>query len=70
MNRDPVASSNLVSMGYDPDSETLEIEFRNGTIYQYYNIPQALYEQFVTANSMGSFLNTHIRNAYPYSRVG
>ena len=32
MIRDPVASSNIASIGYDPDSETLEIEFTNGSI--------------------------------------
>ena len=39
MIRDLVASSNIASIGYDPDSETLEIEFTNGSIYQYFNIP-------------------------------
>ncbi len=70
MNRDPVASSNLVSVGYDMDSETLEIEFANGTVYQYYNVAQGVYDEFMASPSLGSFLNAYIRNAYPYSRVG
>jgi hypothetical protein len=70
MIRDPVASSNLISAGYDAPSETLEVEFSNGTVYQYYNVGAALYEQFTQAPSKGQFLNTYIRNAYPYSRVG
>ncbi len=70
MNRDPIASSNLVSVGYDEPSQTLEIEFINGTVYQYYNVDAALCEQFMQAPSKGQFLNTYIRNAYPYSRVG
>jgi hypothetical protein len=70
MNRDPVASSNLISVGYDEAAQTLEIEFANGTIYQYYNIGPGLYEQFMQAPSKGQFLNVYIRNAYPYSRIG
>jgi hypothetical protein len=70
MIRDPVASSNIASIGYDPDSETLEIEFTNGSIYQYFNAPSGLYEQLMAASSKGQFLNVYIRNAYPYSRVG
>ena len=30
MNREPVSSSNIASIGYDVSSETLEIEFHNG----------------------------------------
>ena len=70
MLRDPVSSSNIASIGYDPGSETLEIEFTNGSIYQNFNVPAGLHEQLMAAPSKGQFLNTYIRNAYPYSRVG
>lgn len=70
MNRDPVPSSNLVSIGYDEPSQTLEVEFLNGTIYQYYNVGAVLYAEFMAAPSKGQFLNLYIKNAYPFSRVG
>ena len=70
MIRDHVASSNIASIGYDPSSETLEIEFTNGAIYQYFNMPSGLHEQLMAAPSKGQFLNLYVRNAYPYSRVG
>jgi hypothetical protein len=63
-------SSNVISAGYDQDTQTLEIEFRQSGIYQYYNIPADLARQFLEAPSKGQFLNTYIKNAYPYSRVG
>ncbi|MBC7769309.1 MAG: KTSC domain-containing protein [Phycisphaerales bacterium] len=69
MDRQSVASSNIVSVGYDEGSETLEVEFAGGQVYQYYNVGAALYEQFKSASSKGQFLNAHIRNSYPYSRV-
>mgnify|MGYP001010778631 FL=1 len=69
MERNYVASSNIASIGYDEPSQTLEVEFLNGSVYQYYNVPQGLYDQLMQEGSKGRFLNTYIRNAYPYSRV-
>lgn len=70
MERYSVASSNISSVGYDPATETLEVEFLSGAIYQYYNFPQNMYDQLMAEGSKGRFLNTYIKNAYPYSRVG
>lgn len=70
MIRDPVASTNIASIGYDEASETLEVEFASGSVYQYYNVPAHLHEQMMMAGSKGQFLNAYIRNAYPFSRVG
>ena len=70
MERYSVASSNIASIGYDAGTETLDVEFLSGAIYQYYNVPQNMYDQLIQAGSKGRFLNTYIKNAYPYSRVG
>ncbi|MFN7179436.1 KTSC domain-containing protein [Hyphomonas sp.] len=70
MERKHVASSNVTSIGFDPNSETLEIEFKGGAVYQYYGVPAHLYEQLMGSSSVGSFVNTYIRNAFPYSLVG
>ncbi len=70
MERYSVASSNIASIGYDAGTETLDVEFLSGAIYQYYIVPQNMYDQLMQAGSKGRFLNTYIKNAYPYSRVG
>ena len=70
MQREYVASSNIVSVGYDPTSETLEVEFQSGAVYQYYNVNQIIYDEFMSAPSKGKFLAYQIKNAFPYSRVG
>ena len=70
MERYTVASSNIASIGYDAGTETLDVEFLSGAIYQYYNVSQNMYEQLMQAGSKGRFLNTYIKNAYPYSHVG
>ena len=68
MERASVASSNLISIGYDPASETLEVEFKGG-VYQYYNVPQFMYDQLMQAPSLGIFFNANIKNAYANARV-
>lgn len=70
MERYSVASSNIASIGYDAPTQTLEVEFLSGTIYQYYGVPENMYDQLMQAGSKGRFLNTYIKNAYGYSRVG
>lgn len=69
MDREPVTSSTVVSVGYEPTTETLEVEFKNGGVYQYYNVPEPVYQQFVAAESLGKFLHVYIKPAYPCSRV-
>ena len=70
MDRNQVSSSNVRSIGYDSDTQTLEVEFLSGWVYQYYGVSEFLYEQMMQAHSKGQFLNQYIKNAYAYSRVG
>ena len=70
MERYSVASSNVASVGYDEQLQTLEVEFLNGAVYQYYNVPINMYEEMMKTPSKGRFLHAYIRNAYPFSRVG
>lgn len=70
MQREYVASSNIVSLGYDEISQTLEVEFKDGAVYQYYNVGQNIYDEFMRSTSKGQFLAYQIRNVFPYSRVG
>ena len=70
MQRQSVSSSNVRSVGYDRTTHTLEVEFHNGGIYQYYNVPEAEFIDLVNAGSIGSYLYTHIRDRYRYTKVG
>lgn len=70
MRREPVVSSKIRSIGYEDATQTLEIEFMNSYIFQYYNVRQIIYSEMMKANSKGKFLHYYIKNRYPYSRVG
>ncbi|OZG75391.1 KTSC domain-containing protein [Hahella sp. CCB-MM4] len=69
MERVQVVSSNIASIGYDPDTETLEIEFLDGSVYQYYNVPNYEHDGLMSANSHGGYLAANIKGTYSYSRV-
>jgi hypothetical protein len=69
MDREPVVSSNLASIGYAAETQTLEIEFTNGSVYQYFDVPQSVYEEFRASGSLGNYLNTVIRKSFRYTRL-
>ena len=69
MKRTPVNSSNILSVGYDLSTLTLEVEFHNGSVYQYFDVPEAIYEALISAESHGTFLNTQIKGVYRYARI-
>lgn len=70
MNREPVASSTVISIGYDEPSQTLEVEFKQGAVYQYYNVSQALFDELMNSSSKGQFLHHNIKLSHPFNRVG
>jgi len=69
MNRQSVSSSNIASIGYDSRSQTLEIEFHSGGIYQYYNVSKSLYEDLMRASSHGSFFHENIKGRYGDTKI-
>jgi hypothetical protein len=70
MNRQPVSSSNLRSVGYDESTNTLEIKFNSGGIYQYYNVPSTVYQELMNAPSHGRYFHAHIKGVYRYVKIG
>ena len=70
MDRMPVTSTQLASIGYDPATLTLEVEFRKGGVYQYVGISAETHERLMAAESIGTFFNTVIREGgFAYLRV-
>ena len=57
------------SVGYQPKSRILEIEFDSGAVYQYLEVPAKIYEQLLRAESKGRYFNSEIREIYPYVQV-
>ena len=69
MDRVPVSSSNLAAVGYDPANVTLEVEFLNGALYQYFDVPAHEHQGLMQAPSHGKYFAANIRNTYQYARL-
>lgn len=69
MIRRTVSSSNIASIGYDPNSSTLEIEFHAGGIYQYFKVPANIHRDFMSASSHGTYFHEYIKDKYEYKKI-
>jgi len=70
MNRTSVSSSNLASVGYDPENMILEIEFQHGGIYQYFDVPESVYQSLMNADSHGKYFDAYIKKGgYRFKKI-
>ena len=67
--RKPVTSSNIASVGYDAEKQILEIEFHHGAIFRYFDVPKEVFEEFISADSYGSYFMYNIKNQYKYEQI-
>ena len=65
----PVKSSNIASVGYRDATETLQVEFKDGAVYSYADVPRYVYDGFMEADSLGAFFAKQIRNEYATVRL-
>lgn len=64
MQRVRLESTSLASVQYDPTLHRLEVEFRNGERYLYFQVPPCRYQELLDSDSKGAFFNRHIRNCF------
>jgi hypothetical protein len=68
--RQPVESSLIRSVGYDLFSSILEIELgEDGRIYQYFDVPYSIYCELMEAESKGSYFNQSIKDDFAYQEI-
>jgi hypothetical protein len=61
-----VQSSLLTSVAYDRDRAILQLEFGDGSVYQYFGVPVKGYQELLRAASQGVYFNRHIRSLFRY----
>ncbi len=67
--RGPIESSALAAIGFSRRLHALEIEFHDGLIYRYLEVPPPVYRAFLAAESKARFYNQHVRGKYRCLRV-
>jgi hypothetical protein len=64
-----VSSTNIQKIGYDADSAILVIEFKDGSSYEYYDVPQYEYDGLMGADSHGKYANQNIYKKYRQQKI-
>ncbi len=65
-----VTSSNITEVGYNTTQEILGVRFHFGSVYYYYEVPQEVYTDMISAESVGKFLHRSIKGKYAYGKLG
>lgn len=69
MSKVELSSSSIASVEYYRSTQTLEVVLRHGGVYQYFDVPERVYEEFIRADSPGTYFNSAIKGVYRYVRV-
>jgi ATP-dependent DNA helicase RecG len=72
MHRIPVSSEGITQVGYHQDTDTygtLELKFASGSVYQFFNVPTKMYDEFIHATSMEEYYVAKIGKRFPCQRV-
>lgn len=59
--------SNIADFEYK--QQVLKITFLDGNVYEYFDVPKAIYTKFINADSPGRFARRHIFTAFVYRSV-
>lgn len=69
MTREPVHSSNIKAIGYDPDTRELHVEFKGGGVFCYDGVSAAQHAALMAAPSHGAYLHAKIKTAHKCRKV-
>jgi hypothetical protein len=64
MHPTPIDSNTLAFVSYDLGQRVLDLEFRRGAVYRYFDVPPSIHDALLAADSKGRFFNRHIRNHF------
>ncbi len=62
-------SSTVARFAYQSATQILTVEFKNGTTYNYFDVPSPVFEHMKIAPSKGQFLAQQVKGRYRYARV-
>jgi hypothetical protein len=63
-----VTSTNVKAVAYEEATSTLFVEFSAGNVYQYFDVPLTVFEEFLSSSSKGAYFNSHLKNKFRYER--
>ncbi len=64
-----VVSSEIEWIGYESKRSMLQVEFIAGSVYQYEEVPERIFHEFLEAPSHGTFFERQVKGRFPYRKV-
>ncbi len=64
MQRYPINTAQVVSIGYDEDALVLEIEFTGSRVYQYDKVPETVFEELMTSKTVETVIQQNVNPRY------
>jgi len=62
-------SSVIAAMHYDPVAHKLRVIYVSGMVYDYLDVPEAVYARMKQATSKGKFLNEQIKGKFEFIKI-
>jgi hypothetical protein len=69
VNRVYLESKALASAAYSSRRRILDLEFRSGAVYRYFDFPRQQYEAFLAADSRGGYFSRKIRDRFRCQQI-
>lgn len=64
-----VESACITSVAFDSEARVLQLEFTNGHVYEYSDVPATVCADLLSAPSKGAFVTRFIRGHFAFRRV-
>jgi len=62
-------STSLQAVAYQNRLGLLELKFRSGAVYHYFDVSESIYKALLRAESKGGYFNHHIRNRFAHAKI-
>ena len=69
MERTAVQSHDIAIVGYDKSNSTLEITFRRGGVYHYFEVPESVHASLMEAESLGTYFAEQVKDRFTYKKI-
>ena len=63
----PVVSSQVAAIGFE--NGVLRVQFSSGAEYEYTGVPESVFNEMKSAESVGRYFGANVKAKYPFSRV-
>ena len=64
-----VLSTEIEWIGYEQKNQMLQVEFIEGSVYQYHQVPETVYDEFLAAPSHGKYFEQSVKGQYEYRKI-